>query len=638
MRRRLISLALILIDAVIVVAVTYLALFIRFDGNVQSRYSEILKFYLPMVIVIRLITFHCFGLYHRLWRYASIRELLAIISAVTVGSMLIILITYALHLNMPRTVYIASWVLNILFIGVSRLFIRIQAEMRHIPDNGQSRVLIIGAGSAGVMVAREIQHHYCDFKKLVGFIDDDLYKQGQLLLGFKVLGNRTDLKQIVKEHNVDEMIIAIPSVGGEQLRQIIQECRKTGCRVKLLPDLKEMIDHKSSLEQLRNVHLEDLLCRNPIQLDQSQLAGFLQGKRVLITGAGGSIGSELCRQVARFHPNTLVLLGKGENSVYEIDQELRSQYLDLDIEPVIADVRDRQRIRSIFFRFRPEVVFHAAAHKHVPLMEVHPIEAVRNNIFGTKIVAEAAQTFGTGVFVMISTDKAVNPTSVMGTTKRVAEQIIQSLNGDGRTKYVAVRFGNVLGSRGSVVPLFQKQIASGGPVTVTHAEMKRYFMTIPEAAQLVLEAGSMAEGGEVFVLDMGEPVKIYDMACTLIELSGLRPHQDIKIKFTGLRPGEKLFEELLSAEEGIAATTHEKIFRANLQAIDTQRLKYGLELLRQARFPEEIKSILTGLVPTYIGYQPEQVANGVQTTVPTRLQVVPVPELAVAGLNEKFDH
>ncbi|HYH03944.1 MAG TPA: nucleoside-diphosphate sugar epimerase/dehydratase [Bacillota bacterium] len=605
MRRKLISFTLMLIDASIVAVVAYLALYIRFEGKIELRFLILLHRYIFVFIPIELMTFYLFGLYKRMWRYASVGELIGITAAVSVGSVLTFVASLALGALLPKSFYITAWFLNILFIGACRMCIRVTAEIRPISENGQSRVLIVGAGNTGSMVAREIQQRHQQTKRIVGFADDSRAKEGQMLLGFKVLGSRKDLKRLVEDYQVDEIIIAIPSLTGPQLTQIVRDCRQTGCQVKIVPAMEELINGKPAVEQLREVNLEDLLRRDPVRLDLAKLAGYLQSKRVIVTGAGGSIGSELCRQIVRFQPSAVILLGKGENSIYEIEQELAVKYPDLNIEPVIADVRDEKRIRSIFARTRPEVVFHAAAHKHVPLMELQPEEAVQNNIFGTKNVAEAAHIYNAEIFVMVSTDKAVNPTSVMGTTKRVAEQVIQSIGMVSKTKFVAVRFGNVLGSRGSVVPLFKKQIAAGGPVTVTHPEMKRYFMTIPEAVQLVLQAGSMAKGGEVFVLDMGEPVRIYDMACSLIELAGLRPDKDIEIKFTGLRPGEKLFEEILSAEEGTSATNHEKIFIANLQSINLEKLERGLFFLQHCYVPQEIRRTLAELVPTYTGYNNE---------------------------------
>ncbi|SMC39260.1 nucleoside-diphosphate sugar epimerase/dehydratase [Sporomusa malonica] len=599
MRRRMVSLCLLLVDAAIVAFVPFIALYLRFEGTVDNRYFELIFKYLPEIVLIRLAIFYLFGLYQRLWRYASIHELLGIIFAVTISSLVISVYMNIISANIPRSISIISWLLVIILVGASRLFIRILHFIRQKQQEESSHILIVGAGDAGAMIAREINQRYCDTKKLIGFIDDDKYKHNQMLFGVKILGDSQDITPIAAKYKVNEIIIAIPSLSGSQLREIIRGCKKTGCTVKIVPGIYELMEGKVTVNQLRDVDLEDLLRREPVTLDLEQIASCLTGKRVLITGAGGSIGSELCRQIAKLSPSELALLGKGENSIYEIDRELREKYSGLTIKPIIADVRDKNRINDIFTRLKPEVIFHAAAHKHVPLMESQPVEAVRNNIFGTKTVAEAADKAGTGIFIMISTDKAVNPTSVMGATKRVAELVIQNINSVSNTRFAAVRFGNVLGSRGSVVPLFKKQIAKGGPITITHPDMKRYFMTIPEATQLVLQAGTLASGGEVFVLDMGEPVKIVDMASDLIELSGLERGQDIEIKFTGLRPGEKLFEELLTAEEGTTSTKHEKIFVANLKSVDVQQFQMGLEDLRRASSSEEIISILGKLVPSY---------------------------------------
>ncbi|BBB90130.1 MAG TPA: nucleoside-diphosphate sugar epimerase/dehydratase [Methylomusa anaerophila] len=599
MRHRVLSFSLMLIDAFVVAAVPFIALYLRFEGVVDPYYYKLFIDSLPEIIVVRLVTFYFFGLYHRLWRYASISELLGIIGAVTASSIIISVFMYAIGVDLPRSLAVINWLLVIVFVGASRMFIRVLSFMRQRQNEQTTRTLIVGAGDAGAMIAREICQRYYDTKKLVGFIDDDDYKQSKMLFQAKVLGKSQDIRQVAEEYKVDEIIVAIPSLAGSQLREIVQVCKKTGCTVKVVPGIYELIDGKVTVQQLRNVDLEDLLRRDPVKLDLEQIAGYLKGKRVLVTGAGGSIGSELCRQIAKRSPQMLVLLGKGENSIYEIDRELREKYNNFAIEPVIADVRDEKRINNVFARFKPQVVFHAAAHKHVPLMEAQPEEAVRNNIFGTRNVAQAADKIGAETFIMISTDKAVNPTSVMGATKRVAELIVQTMNVVSKTKFAAVRFGNVLGSRGSVVPLFRRQIAMGGPVTITHPDMKRYFMTIPEASQLVLQAGSMASGGEVFVLDMGEPVKIVDMASDLIELSGLKPGRDIEIKFTGLRPGEKLFEELLTAEEGTASTKHEKIFVANLKRVDERQLARALQSLQSVMDPEQVIYWLAKLIPTY---------------------------------------
>ena len=603
MRQKLVLGALVLADSFIVAIGPVIALLIRFEGGIDAYYMERILALMPMVLLVRLASFYGFGLYHRLWRYASVNELSSIISAVTISSLIIMIYAFLISSDLPKSIHLLSWFLTIAFVGIGRLCIRVVKNFRRRIPGNYSRVLIIGAGDAGAMIAREVKNRYFETKNLVGFIDDDQNKNKKRLFGVKVLGNRQDIKRIVSEYKVDEIIIAMPSAGGGIIRKIIHECKQTKCAIKTLPGIYELIDGNVTIQQLRNVEVEDLLRRDAVKLDIGEIAGYLKGKRVLVTGAGGSIGSELCRQIAKMSPGSLTLLGKGENSIYEIDRELRVNYKNLSIEPIIADVRDKERINLLFAQVKPEVVFHAAAHKHVPLMESQPIEAVRNNVFGTKIVAEAADRAGAEAFVMISTDKAVNPTSVMGATKRVAELIIQNISKRSDTKFVVVRFGNVLGSRGSVIPLFKKQIAKGGPITITHPDMERYFMTIPEASQLGLQAGAIAKGGEVFVLDMGEPVKILDMACDLIELSGLVPHEDIKIKFSGLRPGEKLFEELLTAEEGTTSTKHRKIFVANLKVVDEEKLQRGLLHLQSVKHSNEIIKAMKKLVPTYQNFR-----------------------------------
>lgn len=599
MRQKLITGSLVLLDTIIITVAPYLALLLRFEGVVGSRQYQMVYDYLPGIILIRLLTFYFFGLYNRLWRYASIHELLAITSAVTVSSVLIFIYMFGMGSKLPRSIPIITWLIVLALVGLSRLFFRVLYMLRNTRKASCSKVLIIGAGDAGAMIARELRQRFYDTKNLIGFIDDDRNKIKNKLFGVPVLGTRDDLSKVVCKYSVAEIIIAIPSANGERLREIFKACRETKCTVKTVPGLYEIIDGQVTVDQLRNIDLEDILRREPVKLDLGQIAGYLTGKRVLVTGAGGSIGSELCRQIAKMSPSHVTLLGKGENSIYEIHQELTAKFPHLAIEPVIADVRDKPRIFNIFSRVQPQVVFHAAAHKHVPLMEAQPEEAVRNNIFGTQTVAEAADRANTEKFVLISTDKAVNPTSVMGATKRVAEMIIQNMNRISDTNFVAVRFGNVLGSRGSVIPLFKKQILKGGPITITHPDMKRYFMTIPEASQLVLQAGALAQGGEVFVLDMGEPVKIVDMATDLIELSGLEPGRDIEIQFSGLRPGEKLFEELLTAEEGTSSTKHEKIYVANLKAIDEKMFQQAMIMLKNDIQSDEIIHILTELLPSY---------------------------------------
>jgi FlaA1/EpsC-like NDP-sugar epimerase len=588
-------------DILIVSSAPFIAFWLRFDGQIAQHWLDTTATMLPLIVCVRLGIFYLFRLYHRVWRHASINEMMVVVAAVTVGSLVLFSIMQVTGTILPRSIWLISWLLNVLLVGASRLFLRVYYYLRNrYFAPGRIRILIVGAGDAGAMIAREILQRHQDSRILVGFVDDDQNKKHNRLLGAKILGTLGELPQLAEHCAIDEIIVAIPSASGSVLRQIVMQCKRLGCAVKTVPGIYELIDGKVAVSQLRNIDLEDLLRREQVIIEDQDVRKALGGKTILVTGAGGSIGSELCRQIARQEPRRLVLLGKGENSIYDIHQELQMKFPELEINAVIADVRDSQRIHEVFDKFRPQAVFHAAAHKHVPLMEDQPVEAAQNNIFGTKNVAEAACQFGAASFVMISTDKAVNPTSVMGATKRVSELLIQSMscNGSG-TRFCAVRFGNVLGSRGSVVPLFRKQIAAGGPVTVTDPEMRRYFMTIPEAVQLVLQAGALAQGGEVFVLDMGEPVRIVDLARDLIELSGLKPDEDIQIQFTGLRPGEKLFEELLTAEEGTTATHHTKIFRANLRQVDGALFQQKLLMLRKMREAEAVRTMIRELVPTY---------------------------------------
>ena len=605
MKPWLVPVTLFVTDALIFTFAPLFAVWLRFDGAPDPRVVSTIWGQLPFIVGVRLIFSVLFGLYRRLWRYASIPELAAILGAVSAGTLANLVVSVLAGERLPMSVVLLAWLLNIILVGVSRCGLRILSFLRYGYRSGASNVLIVGAGDAGAMIARELASAYPGQKKLIGFIDDDPTKYKQQMLGAKVLGNRSAIRSLVESKQVNEIIIALPSAGGGVIREIVQKCKGLPCQVRTVPGIYEVIDGRVKVSELRQVDVTDLLRREPVQLDMVGIGAFLHGKRVLVTGAGGSIGSELCRQIARAQPERLLCLGRGENSIFDITNELREKYPELAQEAIIANVQDADRLRGIFEQWRPQIVFHAAAHKHVPLMEEQPIEAVRNNVFGTQNVAEMADRFGVEAFVLISTDKAVNPTSVMGTTKRVAELVIQRLAEDSSTRYSAVRFGNVLGSRGSVIPTFRRQIAAGGPVTVTDPAMKRYFMTIPEAVQLVLQTSVMARGGEVFVLDMGEPVKILDLACDLIELSGLKPYTDIPIRFTGLRPGEKLFEELLTAEEGTTATHHEKIFTAKIsRRIDGREFAVQLERLREAENPEIIRHYLQKLVPTY--HQPPQ--------------------------------
>lgn len=596
---------LVLLDAAILAVAPLLALSLRFDGLVPEGFWQPVLACLPAAVALQLAVFYGFGIYRRLWQFAGFDELAALVGAVAVSEGLLLAWALALDIVEPRSAYLVQALLVAAGVGASRLAVRVRYQRHQQSGRKLRRVLIIGAGRLGVALVKEVRAYAGSARRVVGFLHDDAACWGKILNGVPVLGGRGLLPELVRQNQVDEIIIATACCDKAWLRSNLRLCREAKCAVKIIPSFREMLSGEVSLRKLREINLEDLLGRASSPLDTEALRGCLEGRTVLVTGAGGSIGSEICRQVAKLAPRRMILLGKSENNIYEIEQELRWSYPALPLEAVIADIRNARRIGEVFERYRPQVVLHAAAHKHVPLMEAQPVEAVTVNIFGTRTVATAALRSGVERFVMVSTDKAINPTSVMGATKRAAEMLICNLNGKGKTKFSAVRFGNVLGSRGSVVPLFRKQIFKGGPITVTHPEMKRYFMTISEAAQLVLQAGASARGGEVFVLDMGQPIKIVDLACALIELSGLRPHEDIKIEYSGLRPGEKLYEELLYDDEGHTATKHEKIFQARLQPEDEAKIEALLQRLQTEEDGESIRELLVELVPTYARPQAE---------------------------------
>lgn len=573
---------LVLLDAVLINLAFVCAYLVRFDFAPGGFLVD----YFSMAVVITAIflgSFYFFGIYKKIWEYASTGELLTIVYSVTAATAASVAYVYFIGAMLPRSIIILGWVFSIVFIGGSRLSWRIFREKYFKPAGDKKKgtpVLIIGAGSAGAMLLRELKRYSRDYKP-VGFIDDDLKKQNQELMGVPVLGTRKDVPRVVEKHGVKEIIIAVPSASGSVIREIVREARSTGVKVSILPILGVLEDRGIRLNEIREVSPEDLLRREPVNVNISEISDYIENKTVLITGAGGSIGSELCRQVVEFSPRSVILVGHDENPIFEIEQELKEKFPQDKLVFVIGDIRDREKIDYIFERYMPELVFHAAAHKHVPLMELNPEEAVKNNILGTRNVAEAADKNGCETFILVSTDKAVNPTSVMGASKRIAEMIIQDLGMKSSTRFAAVRFGNVLGSRGSVIPTFKKQIEAGGPVTVTHPEMTRYFMTIPEAVQLIIQAGAMADRGEVFVLDMGEPVKIDEMARDLIAFCGYEPDKDIEIKYTGSRPGEKFFEELLTAEEDTAATRHERIRAAKAGRLDSASLAAVVEELEK---------------------------------------------------------
>jgi len=589
---------LLVIDVLAINLALFLALWLRFDGVIAPEHINNVLGLAPLATCIYIISFYYFRLYKRLWQYASIGELLSIVMATAVGSMAGVSLAYFRMVPgffpLPRTVFILWTILIIALVGLSRLSCRLLREYRfpNIHNPHGRAVLIIGAGDAGAMVAREFRNHSNgNGAEPIGFIDDDPMKQGRQLYGLPVLGTRKDIHRLVEEFNIAEIVIAMPSVKGKVVQEIVDICHGTGAKLKIVPGIYDLLDGNVKVDPIREVRIEDILGREPVQVDLEAIAGYLTGEVVLVTGAGGSIGSELCRQVACFQPKFLILLGHGENSIYEIYQELSHTFPDIALIQAIVDVKDKAAIDQVFRTYRPAVVFHAAAHKHVPLMEINPPEAIKNNVLGTRLAAEAADRYGSRAFILISTDKAVNPTSIMGASKRVAEMVVQEIARRSKTRFAAVRFGNVLGSRGSVVPLFQRQIAAGGPVTVTHPEMTRYFMTIPEAAQLVIQAGALAKGGEIFVLDMGEPVKIVDLARSMIILSGFDPEEDIEICYTGIRPGEKLYEEILTVGEGVNATSHERIFIAKPEEFDMARLERFFWLANQPELWDDMTGV-----------------------------------------------
>jgi len=559
-------------------------------------------------IAFRIGTFRNFGLYHWAWQYMSVREVVALIKAVVLSTILLAATVVIFgNRDFPSVIFVIEGLVCFAMIGGIRLMIRYWKDAHSMLgySGEEHRVLIVGAGDAGEMILREMQKAPQSKYKPIGFVDDNQTKRDMFIHHLPVLGDCESISEIVKNKNVDEIIIAMPTATRKQIRRVVELCEKSGAKFKTVPGIFELIDGTVHVNQIRKVEIEDLLGRDPIKLDMQSISSYLTNSAVMVTGAGGSIGSELCRQVAIYNPTKLILIGKGENSIFDIENELKARYPFLDLSVHIADIRDNGRMENIFDNVKTDVVFHAAAHKHVMLMERDPEEAVINNIIGTRNLVDLAARHRVNEFVMISTDKAVNPSSIMGATKRIAEMIVQAKAQSGSTtKYVSVRFGNVLGSRGSVVPIFKKQITAGGPVTVTHPEAKRYFMTIPEAVQLVIQAGALGNGGEIFIFDMGEPVRILDLARDLIRLSGLEEGADIEIKFIGLKPGEKLFEEILTREEGAKATKHNKIFVSPPSEISPEKLQEDiiiLERLSHEGNKEEIRKQIRKIVPVFKG-------------------------------------
>ena len=585
-----------LLDIVVLLGSFIIAYLLRFDFSIPEHELARMLVQLPLVLLLQFAALALAGVYSFVWRYVGLREVPSFLKAAAGSAAVLLLLRFGLpdelHLwRVPLSVILIDAALafgGALSVRVTRRVLyesyereRLDRTASHLLGERRRRkpVLLVGAGRGGVLAVREIQARGDFDIEVVGFVDDDPLKQGTVIHGVRVLGTIRDLPRLVRELGIDHVVITIAETRRELLRRVAETCQSSGVRMRSIPGFYEILQGKVEISRMRDVAVETLLGREPVYLDQSELDRFLGGRRVLVTGAGGSIGSELARQVARFRPSLLLLLDRAEGALFEVDRELRQLRPELDSRPLIADVVDAPRIRALLAQFRPEVVLHAAAHKHVPMMESNASEAIKNNVFGTRILGELSGELGVETFVLISTDKAVRPSSVMGASKRIAELLIQDLDQRYDTRYVAVRFGNVMGSAGSVIPIFREQIARGGPVTVTHPDMMRYFMTIPEAAQLVLETGAMGDRGEIYVLDMGEPVRILDLARDLVTLSGLRPYEDIDIVFTGLRPGEKLFEELEVSGESIAKTRHPKIFIGRLPVFAPDRLSDGLKRL-----------------------------------------------------------
>lgn len=582
------------------------ALLIRFDGNIPpDQLEKILSIapYLLLGVVFKVLVLYSFKLYKTLWRYASVNEVVHLLVATLVSNGFLFAVLLYMEVGLPRSIYPIVFIFDLFFISGVRFAVRLIRGERTFKGGGhKQRVLILGAGEAGTMVLKELMRNKkLDFEPIC-FVDDDPAKKGQFINGISVLGGREDMDSLVKRYAIDEIIFAMPSISPEEKKRYIDAATKTGAVVKTIPGVYEIIDGVVELTQIRGVKIEDLLGRDEVELDESKIEDFITGKRVLITGGGGSIGSELARQIARYKPSKLVLVDIYENNLYDLQNDLVKDFPELNLFCLIESVRNEGRIEAVMKKHRPQIVFHAAAHKHVPLMEASPHSAILNNVFGTYNMAHISSDVGVEKFVFISTDKAVNPTNVMGTTKRLGEMIIQAWNASSKTEYVAVRFGNVLGSNGSVIPLFKKQIEEGGPITVTDPEITRYFMTIPEAAKLVLQAGSFAKGGEIFILDMGDPIKILDLAKNMIRLSGFEPGRDIRIVFSGLRPGEKLYEELLLDKSRATVTAHEKIFIEPKEYINMEQLDSQLRSLWKLARGEGEGSLINELktiVPTY---------------------------------------
>ncbi len=593
-------------DVFAVVISSLLALLLRFEGKyneIPREYIDRSLQYISIVIVITLVIFYVLRLYGSLWSYAGATELMNIVIASILSAGIQMGVIVLMDMRMPRSYYVFYAMCLFVMVTCSRYSYRaLRTVIKRQKDNeSRTNVLVMGAGGAGNMLVREIANSGHVNKRVVCIVDDAKAKQGSYLHGVKIMGTRDDIPRLVKKYHVDEIMLALPSAPAKEIKKILDICKETGCELKRLPGIYQLVNGEVGISTLKEVEVNDLLGREPVEVDLSAILDYVAGKTILVTGGGGSIGSEICRQVAEHNPKRLVIVDIYENTTYDIQNELKNKFPYLDLVVLIASVRNTKRMDMIFEKYRPDIVYHAAAHKHVPLMEDSPNEAVKNNVLGTWKVVQAADRWKTKRFVMISTDKAVNPTNIMGATKRICEMIVQTYNNRSETEFVSVRFGNVLGSNGSVIPLFKKQIAQGGPVTVTHPDIIRYFMTIPEAVSLVLQAGVYARGGEIFVLDMGEPVKIVDLARNLILLSGHKPDEDIPIVFTGLRPGEKLYEEMLMEEEGLKDTKNKLIHIGMPIKMDENGFLMQLENLADyvVQEPTDIRKWVQDIVPTY---------------------------------------
>lgn len=595
-------------DVISIIIAAYGSLLLRFNGSIESQYLHRVNILIGSMILIGLAIFITFRLYHSLWQFASIIELKNIIFASIMSAIANILICELTGNPLPRSCYFIYFLLLVLMVGGSRFiyrFIRLYAARHNIRGRKEQRplekVMIIGAGVAGEKVYKEILGSKSIYKEVICFIDDEPSKWNRTIHGVSIYGGRDKIIEAVNKYKIEEIMVAMPSASKRDLIDIFNICKETKCKLKKLPGIYQFINEDVHISDLKEVEIQDLLGRDPIKVNLADIMGYVTDKVVMVTGGGGSIGSELCRQIAANKPKQLIIVDIYENNAYDIQLELKHNYPELNLETLIASVRNEVKVNKLFEIYHPDIVYHAAAHKHVPLMEDSPNEAIKNNVFGTLNVARAADKYNAQKFILISTDKAVNPTNVMGATKRLCEMIVQTYNKRSQTEYVAVRFGNVLGSNGSVIPIFKRQIKEGGPVTVTHPDIIRYFMTIPEAVSLVLQAGAYAKGGEIFILDMGEPVRIADMAKNLIKLSGYEPDVDIKIEYTGLRPGEKLYEELLMEEEGLQDTPNHMIHIGKPIEMNEDTFVERLINLKEAAYGEtdDIRSLIKELVPTY---------------------------------------